>query len=161
MSKIFIRFVWNDQAYSFFLPEYPIFIGRSPKCDLVIEDEHASFIHCEMGVLNDGHPYVKDLNSKNGIYINEEKVELSVLYIGDVLQIGTLSLSIDDKRTDKELLNFLKRPMNNETKLLKRDDISRSIPLLPKLEKIQELTMSKIDVSELKLDTKTVKKIKK
>ena len=79
--------------------EKPITIGRSPDADVVILDEKASRIHCGIR-LWDGDFYVKDLKSRNGTYVNGERVELAKLRVGDRLQVGSIVFSFDQNGSE-------------------------------------------------------------
>ena len=46
----------------FKISDKPFTIGRSEKCDLVINDEKCSSLHCELSVKSQ-QVYLKDLNS--------------------------------------------------------------------------------------------------
>lgn len=74
----------------------PITIGRSPEADVVILDEKASRIHCGIR-LWDGDFYIKDLKSRNGTYVNGERVEVAKLKPGDRIQVGSVVFSFDQE----------------------------------------------------------------
>lgn len=74
----------------------PITIGRSPEADVVILDEKASRIHCGVR-LWDGDFYIKDLKSRNGTYVNGERVEVAKLKPGDRIQVGSVVFSFDQE----------------------------------------------------------------
>lgn len=63
-------------------------IGRSPDCDLRVEDllvsrEHARVAACQIGV------GIEDLGSANGLYVNGRRTNgISPLHPGDVMQLG-------------------------------------------------------------------------
>ncbi len=158
MNMIFIRFIEKDQAYSFFISEHPIYIGRSPKCDLTLTDEKISNMHCEMGVTFQGQLYVKDLNSSNGTFINHQKVDLMLMYPGDVLKIGGIDFSIDEKRTAPELLELLKMHQKTKTVAIKKEEITASMPIDTVSRVENEITMSKVDLSGLELNLPKKKK---
>jgi pSer/pThr/pTyr-binding forkhead associated (FHA) protein len=65
----------------------PITIGRSGDADILVKDEKASRVHCGIRFW-DGAYYVKDLKSKNGTFVNDEKVETQQLEPGDRIRIG-------------------------------------------------------------------------
>ncbi len=73
----------------FELGERPITIGRSPEADVVILDEKASRIHCGIR-LWDGEFYIKDLKSRNGTFVNDQKVEVAKLQAGDRVRVGSV-----------------------------------------------------------------------
>jgi pSer/pThr/pTyr-binding forkhead associated (FHA) protein len=78
----------------FELSERPITIGRSPEADVVILDEKASRIHCGIR-LWDGEFYVKDLKSRNGTYVNDQRVDVAKLKSGDRIRVGSILFSFD------------------------------------------------------------------
>jgi pSer/pThr/pTyr-binding forkhead associated (FHA) protein len=78
----------------FELSERPITIGRSPEADVVILDEKVSRIHCGIR-LWDGEFYVKDLKSRNGTYVNDQRVDVAKLKSGDRIRVGNILFSFD------------------------------------------------------------------
>ncbi len=78
----------------FELSERPITIGRSPEADVVILDEKASRIHCGIR-LWDGEFYVKDLKSRNGTYVNDQRVDVAKLKSGDRIRVGSILFSFE------------------------------------------------------------------
>lgn len=84
-----LRYNKHDGSQAeFMLSEQPITIGRSPDADIVLLDEKASRIHCGIR-LWDGDFYVKDLKSKNGTWVNNERVEVAKLKSGDTIRVGS------------------------------------------------------------------------
>jgi two-component system NtrC family sensor kinase len=79
------------------LTDQAISIGRSPDADIVLYDERSSRMHCGIR-LWEGDFYVKDLQSKNGTYLNEERIEMSKLNSGDVIRIGASKIVVDGKK---------------------------------------------------------------
>ncbi len=68
--------------------ETAIVIGRSPECDLRLDDNFLSSRHAR--VANDGGDLsIEDLGSTNGTYVNQELVKGRVhLERGDIVQVG-------------------------------------------------------------------------
>ncbi len=68
--------------------ETAIVIGRSPECDLRLDDTFLSSRHAR--VANDGGDLsIEDLGSTNGTYVNQELVKGRVhLERGDIVQVG-------------------------------------------------------------------------
>ncbi len=65
-------------------------IGRDPECDIVIADRQVSRFHARL-TRNRESVTVEDLGSKNGTYVNGERIEGEhVLEDGDVLQIALI-----------------------------------------------------------------------
>src|SRR5512143_4015382 len=72
-----------------------ITIGRAEDNSFAIPEASVSGHHCE--VLKQGSEYlVKDLNSTNGTYINDEPIKEGRLKPGQVLRLGTVELRIED-----------------------------------------------------------------
>ena len=69
-------------------------IGRADDCNLKPRSELISRYHCEI-VLKDGVALVRDMGSKNGVFLNEEKIsEQCELNNGDKLAIGPLEFFV-------------------------------------------------------------------
>ena len=90
----------DGSQMEFELGERPVTIGRGAEADLVILDEKASRLHCGIR-LWDGDFYIKDLKSRNGTFVNGERVEIAKLNPGDVIRIGAFSFSFDTETTPK------------------------------------------------------------
>jgi hypothetical protein len=68
--------------------------GRGARNDYPLNDPAVSDQHCEVLVDHD-LVFVRDLNSTNGTFINHQPVHESMLYAGQVLQIGPLEMVLD------------------------------------------------------------------
>ncbi len=78
----------------FLVPSRPFTIGRSALADVRIEDERISRVHCE--IRREGGAYViRDLDSKNGTWLNEERIKESPLKFGDKIRIGHTLIAFD------------------------------------------------------------------
>jgi pSer/pThr/pTyr-binding forkhead associated (FHA) protein len=62
-------------------------LGRSPKCDVILNDMTVSRNHAEIEKI-DGEWLITDLDSFNGVWVNNKPVKNAVLHDGDLLQIG-------------------------------------------------------------------------
>src|SRR5690606_15307326 len=95
-----LRIRYNDpegNQTELILAEKPITIGRSPDADIITLDERASRMHCGIRIW-DGEYYVKDLKSKNGTYLNNQRVEMAKIKPGDKVRLGNTILHVDDKK---------------------------------------------------------------
>jgi hypothetical protein len=70
-------------------------VGRVEDNNFQIADGSVSSHHAEI-ILRGGDIVVKDLNSTNGTFINNEKVTEMVLKPGQTLKLGQVELKIDD-----------------------------------------------------------------
>jgi pSer/pThr/pTyr-binding forkhead associated (FHA) protein len=76
------------------LEQPELLIGRSPSCDLPVEDGAVSGKHCVL--LRDGRKYsIRDLGSTNGTRLNGDGVQESRLKPGDIVMIGAVELRFD------------------------------------------------------------------
>jgi hypothetical protein len=64
-------------------------VGRDPACDISLEDSLLSRRHAEFVAAGDVVT-VRDLGSRNGIFVNGTRADEHVLAPGDVIQIGPL-----------------------------------------------------------------------
>ena len=87
-----LRYTKNDGMQMVFeLGERPITLGRSPDADVVLLDERASRLHCGIRFW-DGDFYIKDLKSRNGTYVNGEKIDVAKIGAGDRIKVGSTRL---------------------------------------------------------------------
>ena len=93
-----IRFLieQNGESRELLLPmQQKLILGRRNTCDVCLNDPKVSSIHAEITYEADGL-YITDLNSTNGIVLNEEKIEnRSMLRNQDVLIIGDCMINIE------------------------------------------------------------------
>ncbi|MGH9163600.1 MAG: FHA domain-containing protein [Vicinamibacteraceae bacterium] len=68
-------------------------IGRAPRADFVIDAVMVSRVHCRLTTLSTGDLEVEDLNSTNGTYVNDQRIQRAVLANGDRLRIGRVELT--------------------------------------------------------------------
>ena len=78
-------------------------VGRNRSCDLRIPLSSVSREHCEILVEEDG-VMVRDLDSRNGTYLNHNRVEQTPVEAGDELAVGPVvfTLVIDGEPTQIE-----------------------------------------------------------
>ncbi|MGH3065194.1 MAG: FHA domain-containing protein [Gaiellaceae bacterium] len=67
-------------------------IGRSPECDVFLDDVTVSRRHAEL--LRESDTFsIRDLGSLNGTYVNRKRIESTVLEDDDEVQIGKYRLT--------------------------------------------------------------------
>ncbi len=72
----------------------PFIIGRKPDLELSIEAHSISRRHAEI-IDSDGHLCIKDLNSTNGTFLNDNKItESTQINDGDILRLGDIELRV-------------------------------------------------------------------
>jgi hypothetical protein len=62
-------------------------IGRSPECEIFLDDVTVSRNHAVLIARADGYA-VEDQGSLNGTFVNRRRIDTAVLHGGDELQIG-------------------------------------------------------------------------
>ena len=62
-------------------------IGRSPECEIFLDDVTVSRNHAVLIARDDGY-VVEDQGSLNGTFVNRRRIDTAVLSSGDELQIG-------------------------------------------------------------------------
>jgi FHA domain/zinc-ribbon domain len=67
-------------------------IGRSPECDVFLDDVTVSRRHAELVRAGDVFS-IRDLGSLNGTYVNRKRIESADLTDGDEVQIGKYRLT--------------------------------------------------------------------
>ncbi len=69
-------------------------LGRSPSCDIVIDDMLASRVHAKISV-SQGAVILRDIGSSNGVYVNSTRIDMPTpLRDGDRILIGTKEISV-------------------------------------------------------------------
>jgi pSer/pThr/pTyr-binding forkhead associated (FHA) protein len=68
-------------------------IGRQRDNDLVLEDTSVSRHHAEIHRGGDGAMTLVDLDSLNGVFVNERQIKSAALSDGDSVEIGDVRLS--------------------------------------------------------------------
>ena len=66
-------------------------VGRNPVNDVVVSDPGVSSQHAVITVSSSGIVCIKDLNSKNGTFVNGEKIQSNInvqIKDGDVIRFG-------------------------------------------------------------------------
>jgi pSer/pThr/pTyr-binding forkhead associated (FHA) protein len=71
-----------------------IFLGRDPSVDFPLNNETISLRHCKISH-NNKQWWVKDLESTNGTYLNNEPVKTeTIITNGDQLRLGKVEILI-------------------------------------------------------------------
>jgi pSer/pThr/pTyr-binding forkhead associated (FHA) protein len=89
----------KNGSHKFFpLPSSVTVIGRRHSCDLCIPLMSVSRRHCQLNY-DDGVLKIRDLDSRNGTYLNGKRIDEAVIQAGDSIKIGPLTfvLQIDSQ----------------------------------------------------------------
>ncbi len=71
-------------------------IGRSPECEIFLDDVTVSRNHAVL-VERDGRFFIEDEGSLNGTFVNRSRIDSAALANGDELQIGKYRLSFVER----------------------------------------------------------------
>ncbi len=96
-----------SQGQTFVLGDDPLVIGRDASCDVSLQDKGASRRHAE--VFNIGAmSFIRDLDSRNGSFVNDNRIAEEMLRDGDRIQIGGTVLIFEATmgKTSQEDLEF-------------------------------------------------------
>lgn len=92
-----LKIILNEEIIELDVNKFPIIIGRQKdKADLVLNDTSVGRIHAEIKLINN-EIFITDLNSTNGVYINNNRIIPNKDYpilTGDVLKIGRAKIEI-------------------------------------------------------------------
>ncbi|MBN2132626.1 MAG: FHA domain-containing protein [Sedimentisphaerales bacterium] len=83
--------------------EGPVYLGRSPDCQVLLADKAVSREHAVLFTTDDGRWMVEDLRSANGTYVNGRTIRRGVVRAGDRIRIGSCTLEVDLSAKDGDL----------------------------------------------------------
>ncbi len=75
-------------------------LGRAPECDITLPDSEVSRRHARLHRDPLGRWLIRDLGSRNGVYLNSKKVDMHPVTVGDLIQIGPFRLKLMVKATN-------------------------------------------------------------
>lgn len=103
----------------------PILIGRDTDCTIQILDKGASRHHAEIFRVGDMN-FVRDLGSRNGTFVNEERVQEELLREGDRILIGSTMLVFEAAPAQGRSVQFVdgSEEMSSSTLELRLDDVA-------------------------------------
>lgn len=84
----------------FFLPDVPTVLGRSAECHVQIADPWISSMHAMFERRGDAL-WVVDLDSRNGTYVNDDRVRESAVSPGSRLRFGKTLVELRDDQVPK------------------------------------------------------------
>ena len=109
-----LRYVLPDgEQREFKLGKDAMTIGRSADADLAIADKLASRIHCGISFWNDAY-FLRDFKSRNGTFVNDRRIDVIKLRVGDRIRIGSTVILADSKhqKGTETVLKEIKQEMD-------------------------------------------------
>lgn len=64
-----------------------ILLGRTESCDLMVNNDSISAVHAVMEIFDD-RAVLYDMNSTNGTYVNDDKIIVKELHVGDFFRLA-------------------------------------------------------------------------
>jgi pSer/pThr/pTyr-binding forkhead associated (FHA) protein len=119
-------------------------LGRSRICDYQIDDnkmsgQHGSFELNEMGQL-----IYTDLNSTNGSFLNDNKIQKIHFKIGETLQLGNTLITIDEQKLNpRERIALSTAPNNSAEKTIATSSVKISKDEIKESKKAKFLVLNK------------------
>ena len=123
MSRLVLKFE-NAMLKEVPLGTRPVTIGRAPDNDIPIDNLAVSNYHARVYV-EAGSLVVEDLNSLNGSFLNDIRVERAMLKDGDTILIGKHEIQVDQLHDVALLQDGLRKapaPRVNETMILDTEE---------------------------------------
>ena len=119
---------------SLFLVTGSFILGRSSKCDLVVRNDTVSRRHVEI-VVSQGKVTVRDLDSRNGTFIDDMRVQTATVQEGQYVRFGKVSF----------LLTNAEKEVNSEEATAQGDSsIARLDPPHAYLSRAQRRVLSEL-----------------
>lgn len=66
-----------------------ILLGRTESCELIVNSDSVSAVHAVMEIFED-KAVIYDMNSTNGTFVNDDKVIVKEVYVGDFIRLADI-----------------------------------------------------------------------
>lgn len=93
LREVYLYDEERDTAYQL-ASGVALMIGRGNSNDIVVPDINISRVHAQIEQKPDGNWVVTDLNSTNGVFVNDVKVHSAIVQDGDIISLGTSQLEL-------------------------------------------------------------------
>ncbi|MCL2304908.1 MAG: FHA domain-containing protein [Planctomycetaceae bacterium] len=131
------------------IPGAKFLIGRAEDCHLKPRSELISRYHCAI-ISEDGYVAIRDLGSKNGVYLNGERVSLeNELKSGDKLSLGPLEFVVN-LSVGKQSVSVAPDVSGKEEVATEDDkkEIGTKLPKKPKVNSIEAAVVRTVEIEE-------------
>ncbi len=142
----YLTHLTGDQVGATFLlnSAIDISIGRGVDCQLPIADPLASRVHAVLS-FDDGQWIVRDQGSRNGTFVNGQRIDKAALDAGHEVRIGDLrfefQLSDQPPTSGTQQISALEQTIVQDVLIGSSTKLSDSLPALPDAEQVQELML--------------------
>ena len=93
LREVYLYDEERDTAYQL-ASGVALHIGRGNSNDIVVPDINISRVHAQIEQMPDGNWVVTDLNSTNGVFVNDTKIHSAIVQDGDIISLGTSQLEL-------------------------------------------------------------------
>ena len=83
----------KHMGQSFVLAEKTVSIGRSSKCNIIVDDPTVSSHHASI-IRKGNEVVIRDEQSSNGTYINARRIQETTLFPEDIIRIGQSAFKV-------------------------------------------------------------------
>lgn len=136
-DKVFLLFEFRSPQFENKAVDFSrgkILVGRSPVCDFVINDDRISSFHSLITFNNHGELIIYDLESKNGIFFEDERVQAYKLEAGVRFSLADINLRLSIEGNLDVALHMLQE-QTREIKITELVGAKPSIPQIPSIAK--------------------------
>ena len=105
-------------------------IGRDPGSDICLDNPGVSREHARVELTSSGVYMIKDLNSANGVFVNDQPVKTHYIINNDVVFVGKFALWFmyeDDRRGEMNDARRLARTADEGTTVLRTTELQEMI----------------------------------
>ncbi|MDR1613083.1 MAG: FHA domain-containing protein [Planctomycetota bacterium] len=88
------------QGQTFAIRGEPLIVGRDAACDVPLQDKGASRRHAELFRIGE-MCFIRDLDSRNGSFVNDARISEEMLRDGDRIQIGGTIMTFEATSADQ------------------------------------------------------------
>jgi pSer/pThr/pTyr-binding forkhead associated (FHA) protein len=124
-----IQLVGHNENYV--LTKKKLLIGSSEKCDIVINDQSISSYHAVLILNNEGGAKLIDLDSNNGCFINNEKIEIGTIYPGDSIQFADQIFNVDEIIDEIQRNESIIEDEDKDVQTIQEQEMKNPTPVLP------------------------------
>lgn len=100
--NLYISYKIDSKEIHYLLEKKITSLGRAYENDVIISDISVSRHHAE--IIKEGDDFViRDLESRNGTFLNSKKIKESVIKPGDIIRIGNFEIKVSRKESEVEI----------------------------------------------------------
>jgi len=114
-----------------------ITVGRDPGSDVFLDNPGVSREHCRIALHPSGSYAMEDLDSANGVFVNDKQVKLHFIRNNDVLHVGKFALWFsydEDRRGEQADARRLASTQDEGTTVLRTTELQEMIESLREAE---------------------------